>query len=186
MIEDIELVERAKSGDAAAFGELVRRYHLDIRSFLRRRINDTATADDLAQDVFLGAMSAIERLQQTGSVRSWLISIARFKLIDFWRTESRRKTTNSNIDIALENESMDEPSDNRFDGEVLATLKQCMAGLKPNARHLINDYYFGEVAATEIAARLNQKSSTVRMTLLRIRKALAKCIRKRLGVDFEL
>ena len=132
-------------------------------------------------------MNSIARFKQASSVRSWLISIARYKLIDFLRSESRRQTINTGIEVSLHNtmiERLEEQGD--YDSDVLAVLRSCINRLKPDAKQLVDDYYFGNVAATDIAARSNQKSSTIRMMLLRIRRALAKCIRSHAGGGFEL
>ena len=187
VISDSDLVEKAQRGSVEAFEELVRRYQMDIRAFLRRRIHNIAVADDLAQEVFLGAIKSIEKYNQTGSIRSWLFSIARFKMIDYLRSEKRRAKS-ADFEIALEDESVrrgkDSP-DEDFE-ELVPTLKTCIDALRPNAKDLVNQFYFENVSAKVIAEDINQKASTVRMTLLRIRKALAKCIKQRLGVNFQL
>ena len=180
--EDCQLVERAKSGDSTAFGNLVRKYETDVRAFIRQRIKDPATADDLAQEVFLGAMKSIIRFENSSSVRSWLISIARYKLIDHLRSEYRRKTTNNEFEAAFDQALLVKlEKDEGYEPEMLSALGACIRRLQPAARQLVDDYYFEDIPASEIAESRKQKSSTVRMALLRIRKALAKCMRKRLG-----
>lgn len=185
MIDDSELVEKAKSGDSDAFGELVRKYQLEVRAFLRRRIHNFAVADDLAQEVFLGAMKSIGNVRQSGSVRSWLFSIARFKMIDHLRSQKSKKSSND-LELALELESIRRIEDGEVDVEVIETLKGCIEKLRPEAKTILDKYYFEDLGATEIARDSKQKPSTVRMTLLRIRRALGKCIRKCMGDNFEL
>ena len=185
MIEDSSLVENAKAGDSQAFGELVRRYQEDVRSFLRYRIRDNATADDLAQEVFLGAMKSIDGLRKSNSVRSWLLSIARFKMIDFLRSETRRKNATNELELLLENTSRkEETKDSTSFGDVAEPLNDCILKLQPKAKQILQMYYFDNVPATEIAVAAKQKPNAVRMTLLRIRRALAKCIRQRMGESF--
>lgn len=186
MIDDSELVEKAKAGDCDAFGELVRRYQLEVRAFLRRRIHNFAVADDLAQEVFLGAMKSIENMRKASSVRSWLLSIARFKMIDYLRSEKKRKSNSSEFELALGFESIRQIEDESVDVEVVDALKGCIEKLRPAAKSVLNQYYFENLGAKEIALDSNQKPSTVRMALLRIRRALGKCIRKRMGDNFQL
>ena len=186
VIDDSELVEKAKAGDCDAFGELVRRYQLEVRAFLRRRIHNFSVADDLAQEVFLGAMKSIENMRNAGSVRSWLFSIARFKMIDYLRSEKKRKSNSAELELALELESIRQIEDGAVDGEVVEVLKDCIEKLRPEAKSVLNQYYFDDLGANEIARSSKQKPSTVRMTLLRIRRALGKCIRKCMGDKFEL
>jgi RNA polymerase sigma-70 factor (ECF subfamily) len=186
VIDDDQLVEIARTGNVEAFGELVRRYHLEIRSMLRRRIRDVSIADDLAQEVFLGAMASICRFKKESSVRSWLMSIARHKLIDHFRSETKRKVE-TGIDYVLDSESMrriqaeGEPAE-----ELIAALQACLALLNPQATNLVRRHYFEDNSASEIASQLSQHAGTVRMALMRIRLALKKCIKKKLGDRFPL
>lgn len=66
----------ATGGDAAAFGELVRRHQGVVRGFLRRLSGNMAEADDLAQDAFIKAFEKIGAYKGPGRFRSWLLSIA--------------------------------------------------------------------------------------------------------------
>lgn len=76
-LEDDELAALAASGgDAAAFGELVRRHQGVVRGFLRRLTGDHAEADDLAQDAFIKAFGKIAAYRGPGRLRSWFLSIA--------------------------------------------------------------------------------------------------------------
>ncbi len=187
MIEDSEIVEQARSGDANAFAELVRRYQLDVRAFLRRRLNDVSLADDLAQEVFLGAIKSISGFRKDSSVRGWLLSIARYKLVDHIRAESRKRNAQTQLEEDLLAESVRRlDHEQEIDEGVLQSLKDCMSRLQPNARRLLQDFYFDRIEATAIAKQNNQKPSAVRMNLLRIRRALGKCIRKTMGESFEL
>ena len=68
---------RAASGDAAAFGALVRQHQSKVRGFLRRLTKGNhALADDLAQETFLEAYRKIAQFQGQGSFTGWLYAIA--------------------------------------------------------------------------------------------------------------
>ncbi len=158
------------------------RYEADVRSFLRQRIRDHATADDLAQEVFLGAMKSIAGFKYDSTVRSWLISIARYKLIDFLRSNKRRKTVQNDVDLILDQAVLSQAENLDQDvTDVLETLNDCLQLLQPRARQLVDEYYFRDMTAQQIAIQNDQKPGTVRMTLLRIRRLLARCIAQRTG-----
>jgi hypothetical protein len=55
------LVDRAKRGDRAAFGELVRRYRQRIFALALHLTGTESDADDITQEVFLGAYRALDR-----------------------------------------------------------------------------------------------------------------------------
>ncbi len=75
---DQELVALAiSSSDHKAFTSIVERYQSLIRQFLRRlTAGDTAQADDLAQDTFFMAYQKLHTFKGTGSLKSWLHTIA--------------------------------------------------------------------------------------------------------------
>ena len=59
-ISDAELVARALAGSESAYGELVRRYERPLFSLILRLVREAATAEDLAQDVFIKAIRALQ------------------------------------------------------------------------------------------------------------------------------
>ena len=183
------MVEQAKNGNQEAFEKLVRAFQADVRFYLLRRINNASVADDLAQEVFLSAIKNIGQLQNNNSVRSWLLGISHNKLVDYLRKVSRRKSTQvEQIESLLAEEQLDREkavaSDRQED--VFESLKDCISLLKPKAQMIVQKFYYDDQTAEKISAESNVSGSAIRMSLLRIRKTLAKCIRQRLGAEFTL
>ena len=182
---DEELVLIAKAGDQGAIGELVRRHQFAVRQFLARRTGDLSIADDLAQEVFVVAVTRMSTLKDDRTFSGWLLSIARNKFVDYVRAQTRRRKT---ISEAVENligqyelESNNNSEDLEDQARLSAALQGCMQQLKPRSRELVERFYFDDRTAVEIAETTGQKSSAIRMTLMRIRKALAKCIRQQVN-----
>lgn len=75
-VAEATVVALAMNGDAAAFGELVRRRQSALRNLLRRLSRDPALADDLAQQAFLKAWRALPRLRSVGAFGAWLRRLA--------------------------------------------------------------------------------------------------------------
>lgn len=187
-MDDTELVALAKQGCSQAFTELVRKYHLGLRAYLVRRIGNLSVADDVAQEVFLAAVHQLSSFDENRSFRAWLFTVARNKAVDYLRTVSRERTNESEIEnlLAQENVSRSQTCDSTSSEMLIETLAQCLEKLKPKSRSLVESIYFQNITAEEIARSSNQKGSSIRMSLLRIRKALAKCIRRQLGSEIEL
>lgn len=75
--EDETLVAQARSGDRAAFGELVRRHQDAVYRVVRRTSRvDAARAEDLAQETFLRAFQALDRFRGDSPFIHWLFRIA--------------------------------------------------------------------------------------------------------------
>lgn len=73
---DRELVDRARAGDNAAFGELVRRYAPRVRRLARHLVRGHADADDVAQEAFVRAHQALPRFDGRSEFFTWLYRIA--------------------------------------------------------------------------------------------------------------
>ncbi len=69
-------VDRARGGDADAFGELVTRYQHRIVNFTLTLTSDRANAEDLAQETFLRAYRGLASFRGTSSFKTWLYQIA--------------------------------------------------------------------------------------------------------------
>jgi RNA polymerase sigma-70 factor (ECF subfamily) len=82
--ETSPLVEAARGGDRAAFGELYLRYARMVHGILLARVPRT-DVDDLVQDVFLHAMRQIATLRDAASFGGWLAAIARNRGTDHLR-----------------------------------------------------------------------------------------------------
>jgi len=70
---------------------LWRSYAEEVREFIRRKSGDDVLADDLTTETFLSASRALERGQEV--TISWLMTVAKRRLVDHWRTEGRLKRT---------------------------------------------------------------------------------------------
>jgi RNA polymerase sigma-70 factor (ECF subfamily) len=75
----------ARAGSADAFSRLVAAHQQGLRAFLRRLCGNHAEADDIAQETFVFAWTAMARFDASRSFRAWLFGIG-------WRKfrESRR------------------------------------------------------------------------------------------------
>jgi RNA polymerase sigma-70 factor (ECF subfamily) len=83
-VTDAALVDRARGGDAEAFGELVDRHRDAVFRAALAALRDPAEADDVAQDAFLLAYRKLGSFRGESSFRTWMLTIA-------WRTALRRR-----------------------------------------------------------------------------------------------
>jgi RNA polymerase sigma-70 factor, ECF subfamily len=83
----------------------VKLYDDYLQRFAHSRIKNADIAKDLVQETFLAALGALENFQHRASVKTWLTSILRNKIVDYYRT-CRREVFIEDIDFAVI--SMDE------------------------------------------------------------------------------
>ena len=88
---DHGLLEAARTGDEAAFAELVRRYRNQITNYVYRMTNDYDLAVDLAQETFLRVYRAADRYQTSYAFSTYIYRIATNLAISELRRRKRRR-----------------------------------------------------------------------------------------------
>jgi RNA polymerase sigma-70 factor (ECF subfamily) len=91
-LTDETLAKLAREGDQSAFETLCDRYLPIVYNRLRAKLPPEAV-EDVTQLVFIGAMKSIARYRELSSFRTWIMSIARHKVTDYYRKRGRRVET---------------------------------------------------------------------------------------------
>jgi RNA polymerase sigma-70 factor (ECF subfamily) len=73
---DVQLMLDVKSGDAESFELLLQKYRIPVVNFLYRMVRDRASAEDLAQEVFLRVYRARKGYVARAKFTTWLFRIA--------------------------------------------------------------------------------------------------------------
>ena len=74
--QDAECVARVIAGDLSCFEAIVRRWQHRVLSLAWRFCRDRATAEDMAQEVFLKVFRSLASFRGDSAFSTWLISIA--------------------------------------------------------------------------------------------------------------
>lgn len=94
-----DLIERAASGDQAAWNSLVDSYQRLVWSVIRGFRLDDATSADVFQTVWLRFVEHIERIRTPEAVASWLATTARHEAIRVSKARRRQVPTEFEYDI---------------------------------------------------------------------------------------
>jgi len=88
--EGAELVRRCRSGDGAAWEEIVQTYSRRVYNLAYRFTSRADTAEDLTQDVFVRVYRSLEQYNpKQGDLQNWLMRLARNLIIDDYRKRQR-------------------------------------------------------------------------------------------------
>ena len=91
-VTDAELVEQARRGDTAAFGELVSRHQAAVVRAARVVCRSHEEAEDVAQEAFVTAWTRLAGYRGEAQFKHWLCLTAKSKLIErlrFWHAGRR-------------------------------------------------------------------------------------------------
>ncbi|MBM4410361.1 MAG: sigma-70 family RNA polymerase sigma factor [Chloroflexi bacterium] len=167
-VEVTRLVDRAKSGDAQAFGLLYDRFQPEILRYLTHRVRNAEAAEDITQQVFLKAWQAIPRFEQRGvPFKAWLYRMAHNQMVDHFRTH---KATSELGDFDLPDDADQESA--LLAGEMSEALQRALARLSEDHRQVLTLRFLMEKSAREIGEVMGRKEVTIRGLQMRALQAL--------------
>jgi RNA polymerase sigma factor (sigma-70 family) len=85
-----DLVKQAREGDLAAYDELIKRYQERIYATVYHMTSNHEDANDLAQESFIKAYSALKSFKGGSSFYTWLYRIAVNKTINFLKQRKNK------------------------------------------------------------------------------------------------
>jgi RNA polymerase sigma-70 factor (ECF subfamily) len=142
-LTDRELVDRAREGDARAFGQLVRRHQQRIHRLAMHLLRNRAEAEDVMQETFIRAYRALARFDGRSEPYTWFYRITINLSLNVLRSrKSQRMTT--------------EADDPRLDAVI-------------SARHAVDDPPMNAARKqlyTALARGIDELSETLRATLV--------------------
>ena len=97
--DDELLAIRCQLGEAAAFEDLIARWHAPLWTFVRRLVGDDESAREIVQDVWVRVIRGLPRLRDGTKLRAWLFGIARLALMDALREQYARS---GEVDVDLD------------------------------------------------------------------------------------
>lgn len=168
------LFVRGLDGDADAYRDFLQALTRHLRGFLRKRIpRYRDDVEDIVQEILLAVHNARHTYRQDEPLTAWLHAIARYKLMDYFRSRARRESLNDPLDdhADLLASIDDDPAEARHDiGKLLDHL--------PDKQRLpIVHMKLEGLSVTETARLTGLSESAVKVGVHRGLKALAARIR---------
>ena len=168
------LVLRCQSGDEAAFADLIERYHVRLRLFLRRMLEDEHAADDALQDVWLDVFRGVGKLKDSGAFTAWLYRVARDRAHRILRKRGLKTEPIDHADDVREvagEDSMDEDD--------LRIVHASLACLPHEQREVLLMRFVEQMSYEQIAIAVGCELGTVRSRLHYGKQALRREIERK-------
>ena len=182
-----ELIEKARKKDEKAFKTLLNTYWSDVFRFQLSKSENEDEAEDITIKTFAKAFDKIHLFNERYNFKTWLISISKNIFLDHLRKQ-RTKTISLNKKESEAYKIFDETptaEDQLIIEQNLAQLLNYLKQLKPHYQEIINLRYFREMSYQEMADKLNEPMSNIKVKLLRAKKLLAQIIEKSSKNDFK-
>jgi RNA polymerase sigma-70 factor (ECF subfamily) len=186
-LSDAEVMLRVAKGDDAAFDYLVEKYRRPIISFMYRTTHNQATAEELAQEVFLRVYRSRESYEASAKFTTWLYRIATNLAVNNARDTKHERAENQ---VSLD--EPDEESGSTMDvadtritveqqllrEERLAAIRKVVEALPERQRMAVLMHKYQNMDYKEIAAVLKLSESATKSLLFRAYESLRESLKQ--------
>ncbi len=168
-------------------------------SFALSRVSKRDVAEDLVQETLLSAYQAREKFRGGSSERTWLVSILKRKVIDYYRKESRNpESLTDDFSIPFHKggaqdgtwinahapASWDEEIVKNDDGTLMEVIQYCISLLAPKMAATFSMKTLDDVSTEEICKELGISESNLCVLLHRARLQLRECVENKWFNEF--
>ena len=179
---DRDLVVRARQQDVSAYDELIRRYQRKIYQLIYNMTSNREDAEDLVQDVFVKAYSALPHFKGDSSFYTWVYRIAVNRTINYLKKRKRGQALSlDDMDQAVERDpdyvelrSRESPVRDVTLTELQKKLNEALQTLSEKHRTVVVLHDIQGIQHDEIAKMLDCSEGTVRSRLFYARQELQK------------
>jgi RNA polymerase sigma-70 factor (ECF subfamily) len=184
------LVRRCIAGEAAAWEEIVQRYHRRIYNICYRFSGSPDQAQDLTQEVFIKMYGSLKSYDsQRAAFMTWMTTITRNLLVDYFRKTKQERMTDSLDGATSEHEDalpLSEripdkalPPDARVQSrETREAVHRALQKLSPDLREAVILRDLQDMDYREIATVLRVPEGTVKSRINRGRAELARLLQR--------
>lgn len=169
-----DVIDRARNGDRAAFGELYDLHASSVYRYLLYRVRQPSDAEDLTSEVFTRAFANIHRYRWQGkSFLAWLYTIARNAVTDRRRRERPTVDLEDAFSLAEDGPTAHERA---VHGEAVEALRDAVKYLTIEQQEVLVLRFVENLSSREVAQMLGKNEGAVRAlqfrALCRLRKLL--------------
>lgn len=189
---EVDLLNRAKGGDFAAFQQLVAKLQPRVYGLTYRILQQVQDAEDATQQTFLALIEHISEFREESSVATWVLRIATNNALKILRKQRTLKMI-SMTDMATEDSYGEMPHPEFIapwsqtseeiaqQAEVQAELEQALKELDDKYRLVFILRDVEGLSVHETAKAMELTESTVKVRLLRARLALRERLTRKFG-----
>ena len=175
--EVLRLLGRIERADEAAFRELYRAFSRRLYAYVLRQLGDPAQAEEIVADSLYEVWKAPARFRGDAQFSTWLIGIARNKVLMAFRS---RKPDSKHEDLDDVAETLVAEDGSAFDMLANAQrregVRHCMDKLSDNHRECVHLVFYEGMSLAEVAQVQACPEGTVKTRLFHARQKLKNCL----------
>jgi RNA polymerase sigma-70 factor (ECF subfamily) len=183
-----DLIERVRSGDAAAFQQIYEQHHRFVLKFLYGMVGEISLAEELTQETFVRAFTSIGNMRNEAKLSTWLGGIAKNVASNSFRIH-RRENRNLEIDsLPFKEPSSDNPAPDAelLNVELQDVIRDALGKLAEDKRLVFVLKILQQKSYEEIAEITGSSVPKLKSDLHRAKAEMRKRIRPYLETSDEL
>lgn len=170
-----DVIDRARNGDRAAFGELYDMHVDSVYRYLLYRVREPSDAEDITSEVFTRAFANIHRYKWQGkSFLAWLYTIARNAVTDRRRRDRPTVELDNAYGLAAEGPTA---HDLAVRGEDVQALRGAVKHLTGEQQEVLTLRFVENLSSREVANILGKNEGAIRALQFRALGRLRKILR---------
>ena len=179
LVLDATLVQEYVSGSEIAIEKLINRHQLRIFNYIKSKVLDRDTAEDIFQDTFIKVIKTLKSgvYNEEGKFLPWVMRIAHNLVIDFFRKSNRIPTIENNDEYDLFKFISDTtPNIEKilFQDQLVKDLQNLILELPDDQKEVLTMRLYKDMGFKEIAENTNVSINTalgrMRYAIINLRK----------------
>lgn len=172
---DKELVHKLVEGDEKALYELYNTYQRSLYSFIYKRLRDDEVTEEILQDVFIHVLESLRDFRFQSSLKTFVYTIARNKIIDYIRKKKIKKVIFSTLpSYVVESLTQVDLNEEIEKKELQQKLEKTFSELPHEYQVILRLKYVENKSVQFIAETLLKTFKSTESLLYRARKAFIK------------
>lgn len=156
--------------DKIEVAALYKQFHEILFNYIKNKVNNYHDAQDILQNVFIKVAYGINDLSRKEKLQSWMYTIARNAIIDYYRARSSKKESSTETEELLEYFSEEEYSD--ISKDLDCCLMGFVAQLPEEYRDIIIDVDLRGIKQKDLTVKYELAYPSVRSRVQRGREKL--------------
>jgi RNA polymerase sigma-70 factor (ECF subfamily) len=182
----LRLLGRIEQHDEGAFRELYCAFSRKLYAYVLRQLSDPAQAEEIVADTLYEVWKAPAKFRGDSQFSTWLIGIARNKVLMHWRG---RKPDADHDDVADLAEELPSDAPGAFDimaGQQRSDgVRHCVDKLGADHRECVHLVFYQGLSLAEVARIQQIPEGTVKTRLFHARQKLKQCLQRMLAREGE-
>jgi len=162
--------------------ELYKQYYSKLLAFINSKVHNKHDAEDILSEVFIKIYKNIEKLDSDEKITSWIYTITRNSIIDFYRKNNKTPTLQ---EFKEESTFDDKKQEKSIHDELSNCLKPMINSLPDNYKEVLLLSEIKGLKQSEIAKEINLSAANTKSLIFRGKKKIKEKLHECCSYEYD-